>query len=146
MHSIVVNKQVITMGAFTTKKTLYGNASQIPVVAEQIRQAFAADGYEVRIDNPADGQEIYITKGGFIKAALGLRSALKITMKPSRNGNIDFEVGVSIFKQQFVPTVITMCFFSPVVVAQIWGMIKQSKLDEKAVAIAEQALYQTVTI
>ena len=146
MHSIVVNKQVITMGAFTTKKTLYGNASQIPVVAEQIRQAFAADGYEVRIDNPADGQEIYITKGGFIKAALGLRSALKITMKPSRNGNIDFEAGVSIFKQQFVPTVITMCFFSPVVIAQIWGMIKQSKLDEKAVAIAEQALYQTVTI
>ena len=134
------------MGAFTTKKTLYGNASQIPVVAEQIRQAFAADGYEVRIDNTAKGQEIYITKGGFIKAALGLRSALKITMKPSRNGNIDFEAGVSIFKQQFVPTVITMCFFSPVVIAQIWGMIKQSKLDEKAVLVAERALYQTRTI
>lgn len=133
------------MGAFTTKKSFYGNVSQIPAVAEQIRQAFAADGYEVRIDNPANGQEIYITKGGFIKAALGLRSALKVTMKPTRDGNIDFEAGVSIFKQQFVPTLITMCFFSPVVIAQIWGMIKQSKLDEKAVAIAEQALYQTRT-
>ena len=131
------------MGAFTTKKTLYGNASQIPTVAEQIRQAFAADGYEVRIDNPANGQEIYITKGGFVKAALGLRSALKVTMKPTRDGNINFETGVSIFKQQFVPTVITMCFFSPVVIAQIWGMIKQSKLDEKAVLVAERALYQT---
>ncbi|MBO7221333.1 MAG: zinc ribbon domain-containing protein [Alistipes sp.] len=131
------------MGAFTTKKTLYGNASQIPVVAERIRQAFATDGYEVRIDNPANGQEIYITKGGFFKAAIGLRSALKVTMKPTRDGNINFEAGVSVFKQQFVPTVITMCFFSPVVIAQIWGMIKQSKLDEKAVAIAEQALYQT---
>lgn len=146
MHSIIVNKQVITMGAFTTKKTLYGNPSQIPAVAEQIRQAFAADGYEVRIDNPANSQEIYITKGGFVKAALGLRSALKVTMKPARDGNIDFEAGVSIFKQQFVPTVITMCFFSPVVIAQIWGMIKQSKLDEKAVALAERALYQTRTI
>ena len=134
------------MGAFTTKKTLYGNASQIPAVAEQIRQAFAADGYEVRIDNPATGQEIYITKGGFVKAALGLRSALKVTMKPTRDGNINLEAGVSIFKQQLVPTVITMCLFSPVVIAQIWGMIKQSKLDEKAVAIAEQALYQTRTI
>lgn len=98
MHSIVVNKQVITMGAFTTKKTLYGSPSQIPAVAEQIRQAFAADGYEVRIDNPADGQEIYITQGGFVKAALGLRSALKVTMKPARDGNINFEAGVSIFK------------------------------------------------
>ncbi|MBQ2885093.1 MAG: zinc ribbon domain-containing protein [Alphaproteobacteria bacterium] len=133
------------MGAFTTKKTLYGNPSQIPAVAEQIRQAFVADGYEVRIDNPANDQEIYITKGGFVKAALGLRSALKVTMKPTRDGNINFEAGVSIFKQQFVPTVITMCFFSPVVIAQIWGMIKQSKLDEKAVAIAERALYQTKT-
>ena len=131
------------MGAFTTKKTLYGNPSQIPAVAEQIRQAFAADGYEVSIDNPANGQEIYITKGGFVKAALGLRSALKVTMKPTRDGNINFEAGVSIFKQQFVPTVITMCFFSPVVIAQIWGMIKQSKLDEKAVLVAERALYQT---
>lgn len=131
------------MGAFTTKKTLYGNASQIPAVAEQIRQAFAADGYEVRIENPANGQKIYITKGGFVKAALGLRSALKVTMKPLRDGTINIEAGVSIFKQQFVPTVITMCFFSPVVIAQIWGMIKQSKLDEKAVAVAERALYQT---
>ena len=146
MHSIVVNKQVITMGAFTTKKTLYGNASQIPAVAEQIRQAFAADGYDVRIDNPANGQEVYITKGGLVKAALGLRSSLKVTMKPARDGNINFEAGVSIFKRQFVPTVITMCFFSPVVIAQIWGMIKQSKLDEKAVAVTERALYQTRTI
>ena len=67
-------------------------------------------------------------------------------MRPSKDGNINFEAGVSILKQQFVPTVITMCFFSPVVIAQIWGMIKQSKLDEKAVDIAERALYQTKTI
>ena len=134
------------MGAFTTKKTLYGSPSQIPAIAERIRQAFATDGYEVRIDNPANGQEIYITKGGFVKATIGLRSALKVTMKPTRDGNINFEAGVSVFKQQFVPTVITMCFFSPVVIAQIWGMIKQSKLDEKAVAIAECAIYQTRTI
>ncbi len=114
-------------GAFNTKKTLYGNPSQIPAIAEQIRQAFVADGYEVRIDNPANDQEIYITKGGFVKTALGLRSVLKVTMKHARDGNINFEAGVSIFKRQFVPTVITMCFFSPVVIAQIWGMIKQLK-------------------
>lgn len=29
-----------------------------------------------------------------------------------------------------------------VVIAQIWGMIKQSKLDEKAVAVAERAVYK----
>ncbi len=130
------------MGAFTTKKILYGDVSKIAHVAEQIRQSFAAEGYEVRIANPSKGDEIYITKGGLFKAALGLRSALQITMRPTRDGNIDFKAGVSIFKQQFFPTVITICFFSPIVISQIWGMIKQSKLDEKAVAIAERALYQ----
>lgn len=62
-------------------------------------------------------------------------------MRPSHDGNIEFEAGVSVFRQQFIPTIITMCFFSPIVIAQIWGMIKQSKLDEKAVAIAEEAVY-----
>lgn len=28
------------------------------------------------------------------------------------------------------------------VIAQIWGMIKQSKLDEREIAFAERAIYQ----
>lgn len=56
------------MSAFSTSKVLYGDVSKIPFIAEQIRQSFAADGYEVRIKNPASGDEIYITKGGLIKA------------------------------------------------------------------------------
>ena len=130
------------MGAFSIKKKLYGNSQNIPSIAEQIRKEFVTEGYEVRITEPSTGQEIYISKGGLFKAALGLRSALKITMKPSRDGNIDFYAGVSIVKQQLIPTIITMTLFSPVVIAQIWGMIKQSKLDEKALEIAEQTLYQ----
>ena len=129
------------MGAFTTKKIIYGNTAQIPFVAEQLRLAFASEGYEVRIENTRVGREVYITKGGLFKAALGLRSALKVLLLPSRDGHIEMEAGVSIFKQQFVPTVITLCLFSPMVVAQIWGMIKQAKLDEKAVDIAERAIY-----
>ena len=133
------------MCTFSTKKILYGNASQIPAVAEQIRQSFVAEGYEVRFERIANGREIYITKGGLFKAALGLRSALKVVMKPSKDGNISFEASASVLKQQFVPTIITACFFAPVAIAQIWGLIKQSKLDEKAVAIAEKALYQSQT-
>lgn len=130
------------MSAFSVRKKLYGDSKNILSIAEQIRKEFVAEGYEVRIDNPAIGEEIYITKGGLFKAILGLRSALKITMKPSRDGNIDFYAGVSIVKQQLIPTIITMTIFSPVVIAQIWGMIKQSKLDEKALEIAERVLYK----
>ena len=129
------------MGAFSTKKTLYGDAARIPQVAEKIRQAFVNENYEVRIEDPASGQRIFISKGGLFKAALGLRTALEITMTPNAAGNIAFEAGISVVKQQLIPTLITMFVFSPVVIAQVWGMIKQSKLDEKALEIAERELY-----
>lgn len=52
-------------------------------------------------------------------------SALKVPMEPRRDGDIDFEAGVSIIKHQFVPTMITRRFSSPVVIAQIWDVAKQ---------------------
>ena len=129
------------MGAFSTKKTLYGATARIPQVAEKIRQAFVNEGYEVRIEEPAMGEKIFISKGGLFKAALGLRTALEITMKPDKAGNIAFKAGISVVKQQLIPTLITMFVFSPVVIAQVWGMVKQSKLDERALEIAERELY-----
>lgn len=146
MHSIVVNNKRFYYGCIYYKKGSLRQRITNSLRCRKYRKAFVAEGYEVHVDNLAKGEEIYITKGGLFKAALGLRSALKVSMKPSKDGNIYFKAGISVLKQQFVPTVITMCFFSPVVIAQIWGMIKQSKLDEKAVAIAERALYQTGTI
>lgn len=81
------------MGAFKSKKIIYGDPSRIPYIAEEIRKSFMSEGFEVRIVDPNRGNEIYITKGGLFKAALGLRSALKVVMKPNREGNIDFEAG-----------------------------------------------------
>lgn len=130
------------MGPFKSKKVIYGNPSRIPYIAEEIRKSFTANRYEVRIVDPSLGNEIYITKGGMFKAALGLRSAMKVTMKPSRDGYIDFEASISIVKQQLIPTLITVCMFSPVVIAQIWGIIRQSKLDEKALEVAENVVYR----
>ena len=62
-------------------------------------------------------------------------------MTPNSAGNIEFEAGVSVVKQQLVATMLTMFVFAPVVIAQVWGMVQQSKLDEKALAIAERELY-----
>lgn len=63
-------------------------------------------------------------------------------MTPISSGEIALEAGVSVVKQQLVPTLITMFVFAPVVIAQVWGMVQQSKLDEKALAIAERELYK----
>ncbi len=128
------------MGAFNTKTILNGNPSLIPAMADRICQTFAADGYEINRDNlMSGGVDISVTKGGVFKAIVGLKTALKITLIP-QNNTISFEAGVGIFGQQALPTVISMLFFWPVLLTQIWGLIQQSDLDDKALAAAQAVI------
>ncbi len=128
------------MGAFNTKTILNGNPSLIPAIADRICQEFAADGYEINRDNlMSGGVDISVTKGGFFKAVLGMKTALKITLIP-QNNSISFEAGVGIFGQQAIPTVIMLFFAWPVLITQIWGLVQQSNLDDKALAAAQAAI------
>lgn len=128
------------MGTFATKKILQGNPSLIPAIAEQIRTEFAAGQFDVQVDDLlSGGVDISISKGNLFKAVLGLKSALKVSLIP-KDDKIAFEAGVGIFGQQAIPTIISMLFFWPVLITQIWGMVQQSKLDDKALEIAEEAI------
>lgn len=129
------------MGTFNTKATLSGSSDLIPAIADRICTAFAADGYEVNRENlMSGGVDISVTKGGLFKAALGMKTALKITLIPQGNDSIAFDAGVGIFGQQVVPTIIMWFFAWPVLITQIWGMVQQSKLDDKALAIAQSVV------
>ena len=124
------------MATFSTKKILYGSTSLIPTIANRIQEEFQNEGYEVAMDAlSSGGYDISITKGGVFKAVLGMKTALKVTLLPQGN-SIYFEAGIGIWGQQAIPTVISMLFFWPVLITQIWGMIEQSKLDDKALEIA----------
>ena len=68
-----------------------------------------------------------------------MRSALKIALRPQVDGVL-FDANVGIFGQQAIPTVISMFFFWPVLITQIWGMVQQSKLDDRALEVAERAI------
>lgn len=128
------------MGTFTSEKILYGNPKYIPVMGERICQEFARDGFETNMEDMAGGGvDISLAKGGKFKAALGMKSALKVTIAP-RNGTIHIKAGVGIFGQQLLPSAITVLVFWPVIVAQVWGMVQQSKLDDRAIALAEDEL------
>ena len=128
------------MGAFNTKTILNGNPAFIPAIADRICQVFSADGYEINRDNlMSGGVDISVTKGGVFKAMVGMKTALKITLIP-QNNCISFEAGVGIFGQQALPTVISMLFFWPVLLTQIWGLIQQSDLDDKALAAAQAVI------
>lgn len=128
------------MATFSTKKILYGSTSLIPTIANRIQEEFHNDGYEVSMDAlSSGGYDISITKGGIFKAVLGMKTALKVTLLP-QGSNIHFEAGVGIWGQQAIPTVISMLFFWPVLITQIWGMVEQSKLDDKALEIAKDVI------
>lgn len=128
------------MGTFVTKKTLQGNPSLIPAIAERIKTEFTVEQFEVQIDNLlSGGVDISISKGNLFKAVLGLKSALKVSLIPKDNV-IAFEAGIGIFGQQAIPTIISMFFFWPVLITQIWGMVQQSKLDDKVLEIAEEVI------
>lgn len=128
------------MSTFNTQKYLNGDPSLIPTIASKIESAFVAEGYTVQNQSLLSGaSDISITKGGIFKAVLGMKTALKITLKPQGNG-IYFDAGVGIFGQQVIPTLIMWFLYWPVILTQIWGLIKQSQLDDKALQIAEEAI------
>ena len=131
------------MGRYNTKKLLKADTMQIDAIAGAICDEFRNDGFDVMADDLlSNGKDISITKGGIFKAVLGMRSALKITLIPQTDGML-FNANVGIFGQQVIPGVISLFFFWPVLLTQIWGLVKQSKLDDRALAIAEQAAKET---
>ena len=137
------------MATFSKKRLLSASATQIPQMAESIRQEFIYDGFEVNVESLLNGgADISITKGGVFKAVLGMRSALKVALIPQQTGVL-FDANVGVFGQQVVPTVITYFFFWPVLITQIWGLVQQSSLDDRALAAAERAIggqqFQTPT-
>ena len=128
------------MAAFGTKKMLYGSPSLIFTIANRIQEELLKEGYEVVTEAlSSGGYDISITKGGLFKAVLGMKTALKVTLLP-QGSNISFEAGVGIWGQQVIPTVISMLLFWPVLITQIWGLVKQSELDDKVLEIAESVV------
>lgn len=129
------------MGAFSKHEIIVGNPELIPTIAEEMRKEFVQDGYEVIISNlVSGGMDISITKGNVFKAVLGMRTALKVTLIPQIN-SIQFEANVGIFGQQIIPTIISWFYLWPVLLTQIWGLIQQSNIDDRALDVARRVIY-----
>ena len=129
------------MGTFKSTKTFFVSPALMPEIARNIASDFANDGYEVQTQElSTGGYDISITKGGVFKAIIGMKTALKVNIAPIGE-SIRIDAGVGIFGQQAIPTVISMFFFWPVLITQIWGLVTQAKLDDKALEIATQVAY-----
>jgi len=134
------------MGTFNTHKIIIADASLIPSMASKITNHFKAEGYESDVKVSDLGTyDISLTKGGMFKAVLGLKTALKITLKPEANG-VSFDAGIGIFGQQLIPTVIMLFVAWPVILTQVWGMVQQANLDDTALMLAESVVSITSSV
>ena len=133
------------MAIFNTKKILYASTSLIPQMANRIQKEFEFEGYDVTMDElSSGGYDISIAKVNIFKAVLGMRTAMKITLIPN-DGNIHFEAGIGIWGQQIIPTIISMFMYLPTIFAQMWGIVEQSKLDDKALEIVNSVIAMNST-
>jgi len=128
------------MGAFNSSHTVPYHVEDLSVVAQDVTGHFEQQGYEVTETHiPTGGVQVSIRRGGTFKAIIGLKTALNIKIEPVANGT-RVEAGVGIFGQQAIPTAITLLVFWPVLVAQVWNMAQEAKLDEEALRVAEESL------
>lgn len=128
------------MGVFTSNRIFFAAPALIPEIAEELVVQFQTKGYQIKKHDLLGGDaDISITKGGVFKAVAGMKTALKITLR-GEDGHIKATAGVGIFGEQAIPTVISMLFFWPVLMTQMWGIIQQSKLDDCALEIIEKSI------
>lgn len=126
--------------AFSSSKIFWASADYIPVVVEDLCETLKLEGYEVASQRLVSGNvEISISKGGFFRSISGMKTALNITFTGLGDRfKVDCKVGI--FGQQAVPTVISMLFFWPVMITQIWGLVRQSKLDDHVLDLVDEAI------
>lgn len=128
------------MGTFNKKVLLPTTAALIPDMAESIKNDFVHDEYEVNVENLISGGcDISISKGGIFRTVVGMKTALKVTLTPQTNGVL-FDAHVGIFGQQVVPAIVFYFVFWPVIITQIVGLIKQSKMDDRALEAAQRVI------
>jgi hypothetical protein len=109
-------------------------------VAHSVMKHFADLDYEVSGEQAGPQcWEVGIHKGGAFRAIVGMKVALRIRIE-TIGASTQVNAGIGLLESQGVSSAVSMLAFWPVLVTQTWGIVKQSKLDEEAIAVAEEAL------
>jgi len=129
------------MSLFKASKILSVAVADLTPVAQALMKHFADLNYEVNGEQTGRHcWEIGIHKGGIFKAIVGLKTALRIRIE-TIGTSTQIEAGIGLLESQGISTAVSMLAFWPVLVTQTWGLVRQSKLDEEAIAVAEAALF-----
>ncbi len=128
------------MNLFQHTQVISVVAANLAPVANAVVRQFEDRGFTTHITTAsAQCQEIGITQGGLFKAVLGLKTALRLKIE-TVGGATRIDAGIGLLESQGIPTAVSMLIFWPALVTQCWGLVKQHKLDQEAIAMIEAAL------
>lgn len=129
------------MAVFKTKRTIPVQNVDLQDVADAIERIYRDKDFEVKTEPNAQGCLISLTKGGMFKMVLGMKMALNLKLK-ALPGALEAEASVGVFGMQVLPALVAYYLAWPVLLTQIWGLVKQSKLDDEVIAAVEEAVKQ----
>jgi hypothetical protein len=128
------------MSIFKTSKVIPVAVADLAPVAREVMKHFAEMDYEVSGEQITPHRwEIALHKGGTFQAITGMKTALRIRIE-AIGASTQVEAGIGLLDSQGISTAVAVLAFSPVLVTQTWGLIKQMKLDEEVITVVEQAL------
>jgi hypothetical protein len=135
-----VNAEEHRLSVFRVTKLVPATTADLAPVAQAVMKHFADQDYEVSGDQTGPQcWEIGIHKGGTFQAIIGLKTALRIRIE-TIGASTQVNAGIGLLESQGISTAVSMLACWPVLVTQTWGLVKQSKLDEEAITVAEKAL------
>jgi len=128
------------MSIFKSEKFVSGTGVDLDLIAAELAEHFRERKYEVAYSQVDDRTwDVSITRGGVFKHAVGLKSALKIELEKRPKGTF-VRAGAGVFGKQAAPTVISVLVAWPVLLTQVWGLIRESGLDDEAVRVVELSI------
>ena len=128
------------MGAFSSAKTIPIVVADLGPVASDLVLHFQRQGYETTsLPTLTGGWDVSITKGGIFKSVIGAKTALKIEITTDGN-QTSVRASVGVFGLQAIPSAISLLLFWPLLATQIFGLVRQSHLDDEAIACVEDSL------
>lgn len=138
------------MGAFNSQKILPVSSSLVPLIAEQITNDFRNNGFEVINETSITGSvNIRIKKKNFLRTLTALDYKLDVTLTPLPPSGVDIQArSNNTWKAIVYFIIINVLAFSVVLapfccfccITFIIGLVKQAKLDDKAMAVADMAV------
>ena len=118
------------MGLFKSIKVYENMSTHVDTVANEFISSMKYDGYEVDgVKMPSGEWDISIKKGNLLQAVVGMQTAMKAVITPTAP-HAYVKTGVGIFGQQAIPSLLTAFVFHPLLILQVWGLVKQYQLDE----------------